>query len=49
MNSIFVLEFLRIYDEKLFNKKKSELNKIKKPTKTIEIPSSKGFVYLFLI
>ena len=44
MNSVFILEFLRISDETLFNNKKAELDLITKPSKTEEILSLKGYV-----
>ena len=40
-----MLEFLRITDDKQWDKKKAEFNKMKKPTKTCEILNTKGFVF----
>jgi len=48
MNTNFMLEFLRVADDKQFTKRKTELNQLKKPTKTSEIPSLKGCVINFL-
>lgn len=46
MNTSFMLEFLQIFDEKLFNKKKTEFNSMKKPSKPYEILSTKGYVIM---
>jgi len=47
MNSSFIFEFLSLFDDKLWNKKKAELSAIRKPAKTSEIPNTEGYVNLF--